>query len=453
MQFVANGVSGVSGRYAFPSLNEHELAQYAIDNRLPPAAAEYLATVHGARINRTRGLHALDRPENLTEAGWGVVCHENEDPAVLNNLQPLLKHRKVGRDRIFRYKDGETVFDWLTRYRTDAGVVNPERVPYYLLLAGSPARIPFEFAQDLDAVYCVGRLCFADPANYGRYAEAVISDETATTPPAPREAVFLGTQHPGDANTEASAQRLIRPLYENSFRAGRRASCSLGDEVNWNRFRQALGGGPVAPAFVLAAAHGVEFPCGDPHQRTEQGALVCNDWRPGGIAPTQFFSAADVDASANLSGAIACAFACYGGGTPAMDPLVQNPVALAPEPFVSALAESLLSLKGGPALAFIGHVGRALGFSFLTPNSDSVLDCFNVLVDRICSSQPAGLALDGFNAKYAALSVQLERLRRNRQLGANVPDEKFATTWLACNDAGGCMLFGDPAVRLRPGTL
>ena len=73
---------------------------------------------------------------------------------------------------------------------------------------------------------------------------------------------------------------------------------------------------------AAVAAHGIEFPCGDPHQRTEQGALVCNDWRPGGIAPTQFFSAADVDASANLSGAIACAFACYGGGTPAMVSIV-----------------------------------------------------------------------------------------------------------------------------------
>lgn len=74
------------------------------------------------------------KPEDLASAGWGVVYPLGERARFERLLADLLELRKK-----------------------QAG--DPHRLPYYLLLVGSPEQISFQFQGQLDQVFAVGR-CF-----------------------------------------------------------------------------------------------------------------------------------------------------------------------------------------------------------------------------------------------------------------------------------------------------
>ena len=86
-------------------------------------------------------------------------------------------------------------------------------------------------------------------------------------------------------------------------------------------------------------------------------------------------AAADVADDANVSGLVALLFACFGNGTPDADQFLMDlsqagkAPPLAAEPFVAALPRRLLS-PNGSALAVIGHIDRAWGFSIQAPNTE-----------------------------------------------------------------------------------
>ncbi|NTU85581.1 MAG: hypothetical protein HGA45_40540, partial [Chloroflexales bacterium] len=61
------------------------------------------------------------------------------------------------------YRDGEAQADWLARYGVGAGNIEPAKVPYYLLLVGSPEEIPYSFQYQLELSQTgVQRLIFPD---------------------------------------------------------------------------------------------------------------------------------------------------------------------------------------------------------------------------------------------------------------------------------------------------
>ena len=93
-----------------------------------------------------------------------------------------------------------------------AGNVDPELVPFYLLVVGAPTEIPFEFQYLLGIEYAVGRLAFPQAEDYACYARSVVAYEEAAATVTTREIVFWSTRHLGDAATNLSNSLLVRPL-------------------------------------------------------------------------------------------------------------------------------------------------------------------------------------------------------------------------------------------------
>ncbi len=457
-RFFFNGVEARSGRYLFP----------------PMSAAKIVKRLRRMQRSRKRHLPPGVDAKDLSQLGWGVIFHHQEDPEVREALAPLLEHRKAqaGRryDHYYKelsgaqgYQDGLSKEDFLEAHDADSGAVNPNRMPYYLLLVGGPERIPFHFQHQLDVQYAVGRIAFDTVDEYARYARSVVKAETRRRA-CQRRMAFFGVRNPDDYATELTADRLIRPLVER-----------LGTPEDWQKVRDwqidsvvaaeatkkrlgQLMGGKETPALLFTASHGIGFPNGDRLQEAHQGSLLCQDW-PGPeqwqepIPPDLYFSGDDVNGSARLQGMIAFLFACYGAGSPAEDEFAVSarkpPKALAPKPFVSRLPQRLLAHPKGGALAVIGHVERAWAHSFLSKQSQSQIQAFDFTLRMLMDGYPVGHAMEWFNYRYSALATDLTLAMQQMGYGKKFDPDELAGLWIANNDARNYAVIGDPAVRLK----
>ena len=350
-------------------------------------------------------------------------------------------------------KENKTAF--LARHGAAPGPANPDKVPYYLLIVGDPKTIPYTFQYQVDVQYAVGRIWFETIEEYANYARSVVEAETKKLA-LPRRGAFWGVHTKGDAATELSAENLVKPLYE----------WAKGDQASW-QFDAHVGPGQATksklasllgqketPAFLFTASHGMGFPKDDPLQLPHQGALLSQDWGGPGQAFSRdhYFSGEDLDSSTNLLGLIAFFFACYGGGTPEFDEFYKiankNRAAVAPHPFVANLPRQMLNRPKGGALATVGHVERAWGYSFMWERAGKSLDTFQSVLKRLLEGHPIGSAIEPFNERYAEmasdLSVELEEV----DAGATPNTRRLATMWTSSNDARGWSVIGDPAVKL-----
>jgi hypothetical protein len=459
----SNGIDARTGGYLLPPMPPERIAELARDQE---SDTDLLATLTKATTasDEHLGLPFDVDPVNLAQAGWGLVTSADEDPEVKAALAPLLALREGQVADGARFKELDYVTDesrrrWLARHGVAAGTIDPTCVPYYLLVVGCPARIPFGFCRELSVEYAVGLLSFDTPAEYAAYAASVVAAEANELRPRARQVTFFATRHAFDPATQLSADQLVKPLSERSLagRVGCRFESISGDGAT----HEALAGvlarrDGTAPGFLFTASHGMGFPAGDPDQRSQQGALVCQDWagpKAGGIERGQYFAAADVPGDADVAGLFAFLFACFGGGTPAHDRFAhtrgEQPPALAEAAFAAALPRRLLSHPGGSALGCIAHVERAWGDSIVEAGAGPQLIPFENAIGNILAGRPIGLALRDFNERFAALSVSLANLLEQIGDGMLVPDRQLAKAWIQRNDAEGYALFGDPAARLR----
>lgn len=465
-----NGIDGVTGQYLLEPMGVAAAAKLAQNKDLDAFVVEWLKNMWRTLSQPHLGLPFFVDPADVGQAGWAVVFHHEEDDAVKQALQPLIDHRAKqvtdsNKLKVLEYFTGEDWSSWLARHGIGAGNIDPKKVPFYILLVGSPARIPFTLGHLLDVEYAVGRLHFDTAQEYEAYAQSVIDYETRPAVPHTNEAVFWATRHSFDAATRLSADFLAKPLLHPAPDSGFQPITDYGQfkpRELWGAqatksalaaaFHPAAGEKP--PAFLFTASHGMGWPVDHPKQLTTQGALLCQDWPGfGGIADQHYFAAADLTDDARVHGMIAFHFACYGAGTPTHDRFVhkpgQPPPTVASEPFISALPKRLLTHPKGGALAVIGHVERAWGYSIVTNNAGPQLIPFQNSIGRLLRGEPIGLAMKDFNERYAALSTNLSDLQEKMGFGLQVPDAVLASTWIERNDAEGYVVLGDPAVRLR----
>jgi hypothetical protein len=133
-----------------------------------------------------------------------------------------------------------------------------------------------------------------------------------------------------------------------------------------------------------------------------------------------------------------------------------NAPPLAPQPFIAALPRRLLTHPNGSALAVIGHIDRAWGFSIQSPKvAGPQIGTFRNGIGSILSGEPVGHAISGqFGARFSALSVFLLSATSPTAANASRPsDRELVARWLERNDAQNYVLLGDPAVRIRTDIL
>ena len=466
--FWLNGVDVMTRQYSLPPMTGEELAAFIQAQKSPENLAELR---YRYRKSTTRALSVKEGgdPTKLAEAGWGVIFAHDADPGIKEALQPLLDLRAAQAGVHFRcyeagegYRPHESKDKWLTRHGIGPGPADPEKVPYYLLIVGSPDKIPYRFQSELDVEYAVGRIHFTTLAEYEMYAQAVRRTEVEH-PPA-RGLTMFSVINPDDRHTECIDEQLTTPLLKalrtrypqwvEELRIGPHATKAALTEL----LRTS-----VPPSLLFCTGHGVTFPFDDPRRETQQGALLCADW-PGpaqgsGPIPADFyFSANDLTPDMNLTGMIAFLWASYGGGTPQVDQFAEQAfgerMKFAERPFLAQLPVKMLGRPYG-ALAVVGLIDQAWTYSssYEKPETAQRLTFENVL-SRLFEGYPLGAALEYFSNRYAefatVLSDEMEAIKFSDR--RDDPYE-IAGLWTANNDARNLMLIGDPAVRLmRRGT-
>jgi hypothetical protein len=442
------------------ALSYGELEPGALDERANPANISFALTGE------------LD-PNDLSQAGWGVIFAPDADPRIREALQPLLDRRmqQVKDDSLFKIFDGadglaptDDARSWLARKGVTMQVVDSRKgVPYYLLLVGSPDQIPFEVQYSLDIFWSVGRLHFPDLESYARYAESVVAYETMPHAPRSRQLAVFAPRIDGDAATQLFADRFANDLIAGSKFVdpiGKRQKFLLRSLVGHGATKSGLSrllsdswpGG--APALLISGSHGMAFRAADPRLVEKQGAVVCQDWAgPGSpINEAHWFSAADLDSSHSFHGMIHFFFACYSGGCPKFDTfqrLSNQPKQIAPNPMLARLPQAMLTHGGAGALASIAHIDRAWAYSLVSDRGGAQTQGFRDVLSSILRGDRVGQAMDRFNLRWAGLSCELLDSLNRKQRGNVVSDAELASRWVARDDARNYIVFGDPAVRMR----
>jgi hypothetical protein len=478
-----NGINGSTGDYLLPPMTAEQVSRIAqgkeFDQEDMDDIKDKIRQKEEADFAPIEGVD----PKDLAQTGWGVIFPGGDTSNEIREaLKELLDHRKKQatqkHEHYYKeyigpqgYRAGESKNSFLGRQRVGPGPADPDKMPYYLLIVGDPETIPYRFQSQLSVQYAVGRIHFDTLQEYAQYAHSVVEAETSNLSLSP-SAAFFGVRNPGDPATNLSADQLIQPLSEWVVKEHSNwdVKTILKEEATKARLGQLLGGSET-PSLLFTASHGMGFNNGDPRQLLHQGALICQDW-PGkshrGPIPEDFyFSGDDIGEQARLLGMIAFFFACYGAGCPQYDEFQGhqgNTAArpqIAPRSFLARLPQKLLSHPKGGALAVVGHIDRAWGYSFSwsdikTSTKDEIqsaierrqIAVFQSSVKRLLEGHPVGSALEYFDERYAEISSDLSSQLEDIKYGARVSPRDLAGMWTANNDARNYAIIGDPAVRL-----
>lgn len=447
---------------------------------LPPTADVARLLAEEERARRAIGAPVADRaatyglqfgfdPDQLAETGWGLVFESGVDPApCLDDLDELLQLRRQeagARYRVFSgadgYRSGESASAWLTRHGSSLNQIDPDDgVPYYLVVVGPPAAIPFSFQYSLDIVAAVGRLDFPSRDGYKAYAHSIAAYEKDASRMTRRQIELFATCHDFDRATQLFTRNVARPLSAGDDKRGPLGrkygfamNASLDEQPTKAKLAHILGDPQRAPSILFTGTHGMAFDATDPRQADNQGALVCQDWPGyGNISEAHWFAAGDVPAEANVHGLIHFFFACYGAGTPEFDNFQFDPpgARIAPAPMTARLPQKLMSLPQGGALAALGHVDRAWASSFQSRRGVAQTQGFREVIDRLLTGQRIGHATDQFNAQWGVLSTELADMLNDKAYGKAMRDADLLAVRIARDDCRNYVVLGDPAVKLRP---
>lgn len=441
-----------------------------IDGEFLQASQKAIARAREIEIQGWADPERLRRVElgtNLDETGWGVIFHQDASSELKTALKELLDLRQAQagakRPVFFRvfdgpngYRPGETAEQFLRRNGAISGQSNPEKVPYYLLIVGDPAAIPFDFQYGLDQRYAVGRIYFESLVEYQSYARSVSVCEGGTVR-LPNRAVLFAPRFPGDKNSQHIADKFARPLASQLRKTLPNWHLeTVTQEANKERLGSLLGGKDT-PTLLLTVGLGAGAPY-EPERLEDTGSVVCMDWSgpaggTGKLTRSHYFSAEDVDLQAGrLLGQIAFLSNAYSAGIPARSdfdfsaPLSRSRL----RPFLARLPQRLLGHPSGGALAVIAHIDRLWMRTYQQEDQDtSDIDLYLDLMSRLMGGYSVGAAVELLNQRYVRIAALLQERLQGVFFYQHKPDTDMLEAMMSRSlEARNFILLGDPAVRL-----
>ncbi len=377
MEFMhTNGVDLRTGHPVFDRVPFDQFLE-VFRNRLPyPREDDERRRATVSALGTTRSIYATTTNLNdPAEAGYGVICAPTLAPLLDDALAPLLALRGVKPEYRLLFDIKQVGLDGLSDWMDEH--VTFREGPYYWLLVGDPAELPFDLQWMLDAGKATGRIEFDSEDAYGRYADRVARAEQAlVATPHGSPPVFCWSPLHDDV-TRLSNWYMCTPLVKRLESGGIAVTYREKADATVEAFWDAATAWGPRPGLVYTASHGGMLPNGDPTQIVRQGALVAMNGTveggQAGLAPNAFRDS------------VVFNFACYSGGTPSRSdfnhwvPDYNLGEFIPPKAFVSHLHRRLLAHASGPLVA-IGHVEPAWFHSFVDPANpeevvqDPVLD-------------------------------------------------------------------------------
>jgi hypothetical protein len=463
---VLNGIDVDTGDYLKPTVTLADVARALRDEPAPLPGVRELRRRRQDDEDHFGVIYGRD-PQNLASVGWGVVTPPDLDPEAMEALGPLLRLREEQAGELFQrleIRPGEDKDDFLARHGMGPSIVDPRKVPYYLLIVGSPDQVPFEVQYQLGVSYAVGRLDLEDPDACAAYASTVVATERNMDAPAEssplspaRRLHFFATRHPADTPTALSTSRLVEPLHAGLREVARgwKIAGDIGGGATRARLTELLSG-PQAPDLLFTAGHGLG---GRAAHRDVVGALLCQDWpgpllARGPVDEAQYLAGHHLDAGTPVGPKVVFSFACFGAGTPRVSDYPGGPDGaeeLAASGFTARLPQRLLGSRAGGALAFVGHIDRAWSCSFLWKGLAAQVTPFESTLLALMDGARLGSAMESLSSRYAEIATELtHRLDGLRRRGKRIDDADLVGLWTAMHDARAYVVLGDPAVRVAP---
>src|SRR5262245_24850115 len=97
-----NGIDATTGDYLISPMKEGDASRIAIDHPQDKNLVNAISIAkRGAEAEHLGGAFDIEL-EDLTQAGWAIVFHQDEDQAVKDAFAPLIDHRReqIGDDNI-----------------------------------------------------------------------------------------------------------------------------------------------------------------------------------------------------------------------------------------------------------------------------------------------------------------------------------------------------------------
>lgn len=390
----------------------------------------------------------------LDESGWAIVFPHDVDPDIPKALQPLIALRKsaISNPKLFRklvYRKNESKEGFLIRHGMAETCVDPQILPYFVLLVGQPSDIPFDFQCHLGLQFAVGRVAFDHLDDYHRYAEKVVrvEKEQRQRPSQPIRTLVFAPQHRSDGATGKGRLLLAEPLA--AFLGRKKGSSSVEVEQLFARlasraaFIEQLKRSDLD--LIITISHGISS-AGE-YDKELVGALLCSDWQSNGksgpISRGCLLKGTDLTELESTSRVFLCV-ACFGAGLAADER--ERSVDL-----VADLPKKLLGGRNG-ALAFVGSIGQTWTSLFTGPQAQSQITVFQSMIWQLLQGLPVGSALEEMRARWSELAVGLAEVgRRSKFENGSAPSPspvELAALWTAYNDVRSYVILGDPFVKL-----
>jgi hypothetical protein len=426
----------------------------------------------GDRADFRAGLFLPAAPISLTEwrhpsIGWGLVLPENtaipaDARATAVDAPPAIQRLLAARGGpVFRYDASWNLRNSHLRRYFPSGqhqeplIVGSERgnlanqVPYYMLVYGAPARIPWAFQLALGTSCLVGRLDLEGDA-LESYIGALLTDWDGAASDPKKQTIWSVDHETGDITTlmrRILADRVLAKFksetdYQTDWFEKPDATCS----ALYERLAE------HKPGLVITTSHGVTAPLspsgamhaqlGNPVDVNEEvldPAALLASWQPdGAIWYSHACCAAGADESTGFDGLVTA-----GSQVDRILKAVASGGAI-----VAPLPRSLLGAKK-PLRAFVGHIEPTFDWTLREPSTNQSLttSLIDALYHRLFTKSPISHAFERFHTEGLALLSLYDKAVAAAQRGEDPLGTALALR-LMSRDHERLVILGDPTVAL-----